>query len=337
MTQPTTRRLAIALAAALVGCAAVKPAPTGAAAPAWPEPPAAPRARFAAQFPGRDGDRSRSFWRRTLDAVVGVERSSEPAASALERPFAIAAERGGFLVADPDGARVLRVDWRAGRSEPVECAGRAWVAPIAVAVDAAGAALVADGDHVVRVAGGSCSAFGEGALERPAGVAAGRDRVYVVDPPRHDVVAFDQTGAEVLRFGSRGDGDGELNYPTAIAVAPDGSLLVVDALNFRIVRFSADGQFLGAFGEAGDEDGSFARPKAVAVDAGGRIYVSDAERDVVAVYDAAGRFEYALGASGSGTGELLLPAGVAVADRHLFVADSHNRRIEIFELLGDRS
>jgi DNA-binding beta-propeller fold protein YncE len=334
MPRPTRH---VAIAVLLAGCATVQPASRGPAAPAWPEPPAAPRARFAAQFPGLEGDRSRSFWRRTLDAVVGVERSTEAALDALERPFAVAADGGGFVVADPDGARVLRIDWRTGSSRVVECAGRAWTAPIAVAVDAAGAVFVADGDRIVRVAGHTCSSFGAGALERPAGVAVARDRVYVVDPPRHDVVAFDLAGAEVLRFGSRGDGDGELNYPTAVAVAPDGTLVVVDALNFRIVRFSAEGQFLGAFGEAGDADGAFARPKAIAVDAHGRMYVTDAERDVVAVFDAAGRFEYALGASGSGAGELLLPAGVAVTGQHLFVADSHNRRIEIFELLGDPS
>jgi DNA-binding beta-propeller fold protein YncE len=92
-----------------------------------------------------------------------------------------------------------------------------------------------------------------------------------------------------------------------------------------------------AFGDAGDGAGSFARPKAVAVDGGGRIYVSDAERDLVAVFDALGRFEYAIGASGSAPGELLLPAGVAVAGGHLFVADSHNGRVQIFELLGDSS
>jgi sugar lactone lactonase YvrE len=336
MRRAPALKLALPFAALLAACATARPAPD-AAAPAWPEPPAPARARFAAQFPGGRAEEARSIWRRTLDAVVGVDAPAQAAADALERPFAVAADRGGILVADPDGARVLRVDWRSGTSAAIECAGRPWSSPMAVAVGPGAVAFVADGDQVVRVAGGACSSFGAGALERPAGVAVAHGRVYVVDPPRHDVVVFDLAGAEVLRFGSRGGGDGELNYPTGVAAAPDGTILVVDALNFRVVRFGAEGEFLGAFGDAGDGAASFARPKAVAVDAAGRIYVSDAERDVVAVFDSGGRFEYALGASGSAPGELLLPAVVAVGGDHLFVADSHNRRVQVFELLGSRS
>jgi 6-bladed beta-propeller protein len=333
--------LALSLAAALTACATGRGA--GLLPPAaervWPDPPLAPRARLVAEYPdARRGGGGHALWRRAFDAVVGADAgAAAPEAEVLVRPFALAAVRGDVVVADPDAARVLRLDWRSGRAEPLECAGRRWTSPIAVAEGAGGATLVADGDHVVRVTGSSCSDFGAGALTRPTGIAVASGRVYVVDPPRHDVVVFDDAGSELLRFGGRGEGEGELNYPTAVAAAPDGTLLVVDALNFRVVRFSADGRYLGTFGEAGEGEGAFARPKAVAVDAAGRIYVSDAERDVVAVFDAAGTFEYVLGSSGSGPGELLLPAGVAVAAAHLFVADSQNGRIQVFELLGDHS
>jgi DNA-binding beta-propeller fold protein YncE len=339
MRRPPNAHLLAAAAAALTACATARPAARE-AAPAWPGPPAPARARLAAQYPPGEARQERSFWRRTFDAVVGVERAAEAEAEAqgaLARPFAVAADGEGVLVADPDGARVLRVAWREGRAEELTCAGRAWSAPIAIAAAPDGGAYVADGDSVVRVTRRGCSAFGAGALERPAGVAVVGGRVYVVDPPRHDVVVFGPDGAEVGRFGSRGDGDGQLNFPTAIAAAPDGTLLVVDALNFRVVRFDAAGAFVASFGDGGDGEGAFDRPKAVAVDGGGRVYVSDAERDHVAVFGADGRFEYALGASGSGAGELLLPAGVAIGGGHLFVADSHNRRVQVFELVGDRS
>ena len=332
--------LALSLAAALCACATGRGAgllpPT--AERVWPDPPLAPRARLVGEFPDARRAGGSGFWQRALDAVVGTEAAAPGTPSdALVRPFAVAAVQDVVVVADPDAARVLRLDWRTGRAEPLECAGRRWTSPIAVAAGAGGATLVADGDHVVRVSGSSCSDFGAGALDRPTGIAVASGRVYVVDPPRHDVVVFDEAGAELARFGARGEGEGELNFPTAVAVAQDGTLLVVDALNFRVVRFSADGRYLGAFGETGEGEGAFARPKAVAVDAAGRIYVSDAERDVVVVFDAAGTFEYALGGSGSGPGELLLPAGLAVAAAHLFVADSQNARIQVFELLGDHS
>jgi DNA-binding beta-propeller fold protein YncE len=65
------------------------------------------------------------------------------------------------------------------------------------------------------------------------------------------------------------------------------------------------------------------------------VYVSDAERDVVDFYDPEGRYLASVGASGSGLGQMTLPAGVAVAERHLFVADSYNRRVLVYELVGD--
>lgn len=271
-----------------------------------------------------------------LEAIAGVERQPLPGGP-LARPFGVAAgPDGSFVVADPDGPAVLRV--RGGRAEPVDCRGRAWSAPMAVAA-LGDALLVADGGagEVVRVAAdGSCRALGSGQLERPTGVAAGPDRVYVADPPRHEVVELSPSGEVLARWGTLGDRDGQLHFPTAIAAAPSGELLVVDALNFRVVRYAPGGRRLGAFGARGETGGAFARPKGIAADGAGRIYVSDAQRDLVLVFSGTGEFEAALGASGSGPGELLLPAGVAVSGDRLLVADSHNHRVQVFEILGDR-
>jgi len=61
----------------------------------------------------------------------------------------------------------------------------------------------------------------------------------------------------------------------------------------------------------------------------------DAERDEVLVYDAAGTFELSIGQSGGADGEFLMPAGVAVEGRFLYVADSYNQRVQMFEILGE--
>jgi DNA-binding beta-propeller fold protein YncE len=325
--------LALALA-----CAHAGTAPHALPEVLWPAPPAAPLVQLAALFPdpSRPAE-ERPGWRRVLDAIAGIERTEADAAWVV-RPFGVAATAAGELViADPDGPGVVRVD-AAGRAERVACRGREWNAPIAVAVSGE-ALLVADAGagEIVRIArDGRCERLGAGAFERPTGVAVAGDRIWVVDPPRHAVVALSASGAVVARVGALGEGPGQLHFPTAIAAAPDGTLLVVDALNFRVVRLDGEGRFLGAFGKAGDEGGDFARPKGVAADASGRIFVSDAQRDLVLVFAADGAFQCALGASGSTPGALLLPAGLAVAGGRLLVADSHNRRVQVFELLGGR-
>ncbi len=325
------------LLAAMAGACAHAPAPSAgpaAPAPAWPAPPAPARVRWVASIPPPGAPATtRSWWRRAADAVLGVEEA--PAAeSPLSRPFGVAVDGPELVVADPDGGQVLAIDRRTGEPRALECPGRPWIAPMAVAVAPDRTRYVADAAGVLArlPAGGACTLIGAGRLTRPTGVAWQGGRVWAVDPPAHQLVAFTPDGQEVLRVGGLGDGPAELHFPTAVAAAADGSLLVVDALNFRVSRFAADGAPLGRFGRAGEEESAFGRPKAVAAEPGGAILVTDALSDQVKLFTATGRFELAFGGSGSGPGQLLFPAGIAVSGRQVYVCDSLNRRVAVFEL-----
>jgi DNA-binding beta-propeller fold protein YncE len=331
---------ALALAAGCAGASA-RPVVAAADAPAWPAAPDKPRARWLAEFPPPGQAVERTSWlQRAWETLIGASAGAREERALLTRPFGVAVEGEALLVADPEGHRVLRVDWKGGRSEPVTCAARAWQAPSAVAVDADGTRFVADSGAavVVRVPRqGPCVALGEGRLERPTGVALSASHLFVTDPPRHQVVVLAADGSEAARLGGRGDEAGQLNFPSAIAAAPDGSLLVVDALNFRVARFAPTGAWLGSFGGPGDRLGGFIRPKGIAAGDDGRVYVSDAETDLVTVFTAEGTPLYALGRPGAGPGELQMPAGLAVQRDRLFVADALNGRVQIYELLGDPS
>lgn len=334
---PLVALAAVALATG-AGCAHAPPARAPLAAVEWPAPPAAPRVRLVALLPDPAAPPPpRSFWRRVADALTGVDPVRERG-KLLARPFGVAIEASGaVVVADPDAPGVVRfeVDGAAGR---VTCRDRDWVGPIAVTVAPGGELVVADGgaaEIVVVPADGRCRVLGRGALERPTGVAVAGDRYVVVDPPRHAVVVLSATGEVLARWGSHGDGDGQFNFPTALTVAADGSFLVVDALNFRIVHLAPDGSWLGAFGVRGDTGAAFARPKGVATDAAGRVYVSDAQRDLVLAFGAGGAFDYAAGASGTAPGHFTLPSGIALRGGRLYVADSLNRRVQVFEMLGE--
>jgi sugar lactone lactonase YvrE len=303
----------------------------------WPEPPAPARVRLVAIVPDPGAPLpSRSWWRALVDVVAGVDRKKERA-ELLARPFGIAVVDGALVVADPDRPAVVRIDPN-GRSTELTCRDGEWVAPMGVAA-ADGALFVADGGAaaIVRWTPAGCTALATGQLERPTGIAILAGRLYVVDPPRHQVVVMTTEGEVLSRWGARGEGPGQLNFPTGVALTPDGSVLVVDALNFRIARFSADGTWAGSFGARGDTGAELARPKAVAADGRGRVYVTDAQRDLVLVYAADGTFEYSLGASGTEPGRLALPAGVAVSSDRIYVCDSHNARVQVFEIIGGRS
>jgi glucose/arabinose dehydrogenase len=336
----TGRRATLALAAlALMGAAcAHRPAtPAAAEAPAWPAPPAAPRVRLLADV--RIGAATRapaSWWRGAVSWLTGVDAAAPD--EGLIRPFDAAfAPDGTILVADPDGPRVLRFAAGGAYLADLSCAGRAWRAPVSVAASG-DEVFVSDpgGAVVVLWSATGCRPLGEGALERPAGLAVSADQVLVADPPAHRVVALRRDGTVAARWGAQGSGDGQLHFPSDVALGPDGSVFVVDTFNFRVAHLAADGRWLGAFGAPGEAEGGFARPKGIAAGPDGTLWISDADRDLVLAFDAAGAFQLAVGSPGPAPGAFSHPAGLAATRDRLAVADSLNRRIQVFEILGER-
>jgi DNA-binding beta-propeller fold protein YncE len=172
-------------------------------------------------------------------------------------------------------------------------------------------------------------------FERPTGLVTTSDRLYVVDTMKHRVVVVGAAGDIISTFGTRGAGPGQFNFPTNIARGADGRLFVTDTMNFRVQVFDADGRPLNAFGRLGDGLGDFDKPKGVAVDSAGHIYVVEGLNDVVQIFDADGRLLLAFGGSGAGDGQLWLPSGIAIANDVVYVADSANRRVEVFEYVRE--
>ena len=71
-----------------------------------------------------------------------------------------------------------------------------------------------------------------------ASIAVDDDRtVYVLDAQAQHVRVFDSAGTYVKTLGRRGEGPGELSHGEAIAVLPDGRLLVRDPANMRVQVF----------------------------------------------------------------------------------------------------
>lgn len=66
------------------------------------------------------------------------------------------------------------------------------------------------------------------------------------------VLKFDTAGEPLLRWGTRGAGDGEFERPSEIGLAPDGSVLVADDELYRLQRFDGAGRFLGRVLDEGD-------------------------------------------------------------------------------------
>ena len=153
---------------------------------------------------------------------------------------------------------------------------------------------------------------------------------------------YDAGGAPLLRFGGRGRDEGQLDFPTGIAVAPQtGHVLVSDQRNSRLQFFDADGGFLACVevrsaSRCGFDFFCNARrqyDQGIALDVDGRIYVADAFEGTVQVMDGSGRPLGTIGLHGAAPGQLRAPMDVAIdAFGRLFVSSPANGRLESFAL-----
>ena len=261
--------------------------------------------------------------------------AGEKNAPLFERPYGLAWQGDDLVVTDPAARRFVRV---AASGKVTLSAPDPDFAPLMVASCVDG--LVASDSESGRVARFDSElrrvAWLAQGLDRPTGVACDARAVWVVETGAHRLVALGRDGSRRV-IGGRGTGDGQFNFPVALARLGE-AVLVGDTLNFRIQRLDGAGASLGAFGRLGDAAGDTPRLKGIAVDAAGHVWASDAHLDQVSVYTAQGQLLLSLGRSGSAPGEFSFPAGVAAhPDGRVAVADALNRRVQVFRLLPTAS
>ncbi len=208
------------------------------------------------------------------------------------------------------------------------------------------------------------------AFHVPAGLA--------IDPARGDLYIADRFNNRIRRVdahgivttvagdgitGFRGDGGpaikAELNSPTGVAVAPDGSLYIADARNCRIRRVDSHGiittvagtgipcyassAFSAAFHDAYRGDGipaldaELADPAAIAFDGQGDLYIADSGDDRIRRVDPRGIITTVAGTGGHGfSGDggpataamFRFPTDIAFGpDGSLYIVDLVNERV----------
>jgi DNA-binding beta-propeller fold protein YncE/Mg-chelatase subunit ChlD len=174
--------------------------------------------------------------------------------------------------------------------------------PLAVAVEAAGHAIVLDS--------------GNGELDH-----------YELDPAGGGYT-YD---AGFLGGDRRSFAGAALAQPADLFLA-GGILYVLDAGNGRVLRI----ELATGMVDAPLADPSWRGPAGITVDASGAIYVSETQGHRVLKYPAAGGAGRAIGGYGTGDGQLRLPRGLALdAAGNLYVADSGNQRVQVFDPAGD--
>lgn len=189
---------------------------------------------------------------------------------------------------------------------------------------------------LMQVLTGETGGGGEG-LQKPYAIAVRQGRLYVSDPVAATVKLFDIPGRRFVAIGP--DPQEQLVQPLGIDVDEQFNLYVVDGAARDVKIYDAAGKFLRRIG--GPKD--FFRPSSVAATPNGeRVYVVDTggvsrkEEHRIRVYAArTGRHLYDIGRRGTAEGEFNLPRDVTLAaDGRLYVVDSGNFRVQVFEQDG---
>ena len=305
-------------------------------APVWPPPPNEARIAYVRDIASPiDIGAKPSALIRFANWITGVKKEKDH----LDRPFGLCLDDAGNLIVTDTGAgAVCLVNFAKKKWLRFDSVGKTrFKTPVAAARHGQ-VIFVADSEL------GKVIAFNEKGklqleisqeLERPAGLVFLRDKLYIADSQRHQVFVCDSRGKLVSKFGKRGRGPGEFNFPTHVAADARGHVYVTDSMNHRIQVFDANGAYLREFGGIGDGPGFFSRPKGVAVDTLGHVYVVDAIFDNVQVFDQEGKLLLNWGEAGPGPGGFWLPNAIVISSNNvIYVADSYNRRVQVFQYIG---
>ena len=177
------------------------------------------------------------------------------------------------------------------------------------------------GDQIFRIDG----------VQDPQGVAINQNgEVIVTESGRHCVSVFNPNGEKLRSFGEQGSGSGQFQTPHGLAVDCDGNIFVTDFENNRIQKFTSDGKFIT---ESPTKNESF--PMDIAFNSSNnKVYVVDS-KDSIQILNSDLSYFGTFGKKGNRMGQLDNPLGIACDSvGNVYVADSSNRRIQVFTADG---
>ncbi len=300
----------------------------------WPVPPLQPRIKYLYQFSNPTDLNIEQSWLSQIWSWF----SGRDLSMGMVRPYSVAVKNHRLVVSDPGKKVVHLFDTENNKYTQISRVNEIYLAsPVGVAIghdyiyiadSQLGKIFVLskEGEFVFAIEG----------LIRPTGLYFddGNNKLYVSDTLSHQVVVYDDKGKKQFSFGQRKQDKGNFNFPSHLAMA-ENKLYVNDTMNFRVQIFALDGAYINSFGKHGDASGYFSQPKGVGVDSKGHIYVVDAIFHRVQIFDSEGRYLMAFGSQGSGAGEFWLPSGLFIDQDKIYVADSYNRRVQVFQYVGE--
>ena len=155
--------------------------------------------------------------------------------------------------------------------------------------------------------------------------------IYVSDRLRHTIDMYSEEGNYLGQFTPANNPDISWS-PLGLATDMSGNLYITDVTDtrHRVIVCNSEGQQVLEFGESGIEPGSFSFHNDMAIDDTGRILVSDSNNHRIQVFSSNGTLLTAY-TRGGGI-ELSLPRGIDCIGRYIYVVDTFDHRIKIYDI-----
>ncbi|MCL4499943.1 MAG: hypothetical protein M1548_00360 [Actinobacteria bacterium] len=277
-----------------------------------------------------------------LWSFYGTGKTAE---TMLSRPHAVAIDKdGNIYLADTNHQRVLVLD----PSRRLKATLDPGVTPalkknpaltrgyLAVAVANNGTVYVADKlqgkIYMTDLKGRNLGSIDE---MQPTALAVANNKLYAATYGH--IVVYDLKGHILRKFGTRGSGLGEYDFPGGITADPRGNIYVSDSNNNRLVALNQDGKIIWVVGKKGvamnDANRTFGLPAGLAIDEKGNLYVVDAFNGSVVVFDTQGTRLAEIGEWGKQEGQLYYPSGIVSTGKGRFIiADEFNDRLQSVKL-----
>ena len=258
----------------------------------------------------------------------------------FDSPSGIAVDgKGNILVADTGNGRIERFSPNGAFLSTIgtKGAGHGQLRdPNGIAIDRAGNIYVAEaGNHRVQklAPDGTFIAEWKGpapGFYGPRRIAIGADdSIYVVDQGHNRIAKFSPDGRVLAVWGTAGNGDGQFNDPTSVAVNPaTDKVYVADPRNKRIQVFDDNGKFVTKWSVS--EWGQPVGFEDLAIDPHtGRLYASSAHISTVFIFDLNGIRIGSL--TPKLPDKLEGPSALALTDRKLYVLNMTGNRLSVID------
>jgi len=153
--------------------------------------------------------------------------------------------------------------------------------------------------------------------------------IFLADHEFNRVLRIDSFGKPKASFGDFNWGEGRLSRPAKILLTSRREIFVSDSTAEAIVEFDYYGNFVRRFGE-----GVLRDPAGLAEQrASDFLFVADQGNHRIVCFSAEGEKIFTFGMRGRAPEQFLSPADVAVSGNRIFVLDTGNIRVQIFELI----